>query len=154
VGSFSEVTFPGKVTNDTDLRTLNAFIHAPSGLEEPCILKRLPNGNIGMVWHKALNALAYHFHITTLLNQFNCILTGISFTPREAGEHEVSVRQSGRHAQGSPFKFNVALNEVGDARKVIVSGSGLTEGKTHVDNTFNVNTAKAGYGGLSLSIEG
>lgn len=47
VGSFSEVTFPGKVTTDTDLRTLNAFIHAPSGLEEPCFLKRLPNGNIG-----------------------------------------------------------------------------------------------------------
>ncbi len=57
VGSCSEVTFPGKVT-DADLRALNASICAPSGLEEPCFLKRLPNGNIG-----------------------------ISFTPREIGDH-------------------------------------------------------------------
>ena len=57
VGSCSEVTFPGKVS-DIDLRALNASICAPSGLEEPCFLKRLPNGNIG-----------------------------ISFTPREVGDH-------------------------------------------------------------------
>lgn len=46
VGSCSEVSLPGKVL-DKDFRLLNASIQAPSGLEEPCFLKRLPNGNLG-----------------------------------------------------------------------------------------------------------
>ncbi|GLH11660.1 Filamin-A [Gryllus bimaculatus] len=124
VGSCSEVTLPGKVT-DADIRSLNASIQAPSGLEEPCFLKRLPNGNIG-----------------------------ISFTPREVGEHIVSVKRIGKHISNSPFKINVGECEVGDAKKVKVTGAALKEGKTHVDNTFTVDTRNAGYGGLSLSIEG
>ncbi|XP_049804905.1 filamin-A isoform X1 [Schistocerca nitens] len=124
VGSCSEVSFPGKVT-DADIRSLNASIQAPSGLEEPCFLKRLPNDNIG-----------------------------ISFTPREVGEHVVSVKRLGKHIANSPFKINVGEREVGDAKKVKVTGAGLTEGKTHTDNSFTVDTRSAGYGGLSLSIEG
>ena len=46
VGSQSEVSLPGKVT-DSDIKTLNASIQAPSGLEEPCFLKKLPNGHLG-----------------------------------------------------------------------------------------------------------
>lgn len=46
VGSCSEVSIPGKCS-DAELRTLNASIQAPSGLEEPCFLKRLPNGTLG-----------------------------------------------------------------------------------------------------------
>ncbi|CAG2053408.1 unnamed protein product, partial [Timema podura] len=124
VGSCSEVSLPGKVS-DADIRSLNASIQAPSGLEEPCFLKRLPNGNIG-----------------------------ISFTPREVGEHLVSVKKIGKHIANSPFKINVGEREVGDAKKVKVTGTALKEGKTHVDNTFTVDTRNAGYGGLSLSIEG
>lgn len=60
----------------------------------------------------------------------------------------------GKQIAGSPFKIKVAEREVGDAKKVLVSGSALHEGKTHTDNTFNVDTRKAGFGGLSLSIEG
>ncbi|CAH1643874.1 unnamed protein product [Spodoptera littoralis] len=124
VGSCSEVTLPGKI-NDNDIRTLNASIQAPSGLEEPCFLKRLPSGNIG-----------------------------ISFTPREAGQHIVSVKKMGVHIQNSPFNITVLAQEVGDAKKVKVSGNALKEGKTHAENTFSVDTRNAGYGGLSLSIEG
>ncbi|XP_046683134.1 filamin-A isoform X3 [Homalodisca vitripennis] len=124
VGSCSEVSLPGKVT-ESDIRALNASIQAPSGLEEPCFLKRLPIGNLG-----------------------------ISFTPREVGEHTVSVKKMGKHITNSPFKIKVGDKEVGDAKKVKVTGSALTEGKTHVDNTFTVDTKNAGYGGLSLSIEG
>ncbi|KAF9418631.1 hypothetical protein HW555_004597 [Spodoptera exigua] len=124
VGSCSEVTLPGKI-NDNDIRTLNASIQAPSGLEEPCFLKRLPSGNIG-----------------------------ISFTPREAGQHIVSVKKMGVHIQNSPFNITVLAQEVGDAKKVKVSGNALKEGKTHSENTFSVDTRNAGYGGLSLSIEG
>lgn len=124
VGSCSEVTLPG-VISDQDLRSLNASIQAPSGLEEPCFLKRMPTGNIG-----------------------------ISFTPREIGEHTVSVKRLGKHIANSPFKVNVCEREVGDAKKVIVTGSALQEGKTHTENVFSVDTRNAGYGGLSLSIEG
>ncbi|XP_070493670.1 filamin-A isoform X2 [Chironomus tepperi] len=124
VGSCSEVTFPGKIS-DNDLRSLNASIQSPSGLEEPCFLKRMPSGNIG-----------------------------ISFTPREAGEHIVSVKRMGKHINNSPFKVNVAEREVGDAKKVKVSGAALEEGVTHAENFFTVDTRNAGYGGLSLSIEG
>ncbi|XP_053618849.1 filamin-A isoform X1 [Plodia interpunctella] len=124
VGSCSEVTLPGKIA-DTDIRSLNASIQAPSGLEEPCFLKRLPSGNIG-----------------------------ISFTPREAGQHIVSVKKMGVHIQNSPFNITVQEQEVGDAKKVLVGGTALKEGKTHAENTFTVDTKNAGYGGLSLSIEG
>ncbi|GBP12229.1 Filamin-A [Eumeta japonica] len=166
VGSCSEVTLPGKIT-DSDIRSLNASIQvdmivkgvhhekgdvlnwlcitlwelgqtevgpssqlqvgtgAPSGLEEPCFLKMLPSGNIG-----------------------------ISFTPREAGQHTVSVKKMGNHIQNSPFNITVQSQEVGDAKKVKVAGTALKEGKTHTENTFTVDTKNAGYGGLSLSIEG
>lgn len=79
---------------------------------------------------------------------------GISFTPRESGEHVVSVKRLGNHINNSPFKVKVSEREVGDAKKVKVSGDALKEGKTHADNAFTVDTRNAGYGGLSLSIEG
>ncbi|XP_061930044.1 filamin-A isoform X7 [Apis cerana] len=124
VGSSSEVQLPGKVT-DSDIRSLNASITAPSGLEEPCFLKMMPNGNM-------------------------CV----SFTPREAGSHTVAVKKLGKHIQNSPFKIDVKDREVGDAKKVKVSGAGLVEGKTHVENFFSIDTRNAGFGGLSLSVEG
>lgn len=79
---------------------------------------------------------------------------GISFTPREAGEHIVSVKRLSKHINNSPFKVKVAEREVGDAKKVKVNGSALKEGKTHEENVFSVDTRNAGFGGLSLSIEG
>ncbi|XP_076669365.1 filamin-A-like isoform X2 [Andrena cerasifolii] len=124
VGSTSEVQLPGKVT-DSDLRSLNASITAPSGLEEPCFLKLLPNSNM-------------------------CV----SFTPREAGKHTVAVKKLGKHIPNSPFKIDVKDCEVGDAKKVKVSGDSLMEGKTHMENNFLIDTRNAGFGGLSLSIEG
>lgn len=78
----------------------------------------------------------------------------VSFTPREAGEHIVAVKRMGKHIANSPFKIDVKDREVGDAKKVKVSGKALKEGKTHVDNTFSIDTRNAGFGGLSLSIEG
>ncbi|XP_066588237.1 filamin-A isoform X2 [Prorops nasuta] len=124
VGSSSEVQLPGKVS-DADIRSLNASITAPSGLEEPCFLKKMPSGNM-------------------------CV----SFTPREAGSHTVAVKRMGKHIANSPFKIDVKDREVGDAKKVKVSGAALKEGKTHVENGFSVDTRNAGFGGLSLSMEG
>ncbi|XP_071544156.1 filamin-A isoform X14 [Panulirus ornatus] len=124
VGSQSEVSLPGKVA-DSDIKSLNASIQAPSGLEEPCFLKKLPNGHLG-----------------------------ISFTPREVGEHLVSVKRMGTHIANSPFKITVGEKEVGDASKVKITGKALTEAVTHQENQFTIDTREAGYGGLSLSVEG
>lgn len=123
ISSSSQVTLPGVLT-DADLRSLNAIIMTPCGLEEPCFLKRLPSGNIG-----------------------------VSFTPRETGEHVVSVKRMGKQIKNSPFKITVSEKEVGNAKKVKVSGA-LSEAKTHTDNMFIIDARDAGYGGLSLSIEG
>ncbi|XP_019753211.1 filamin-C-like isoform X5 [Hippocampus comes] len=110
---------------ETDLGSLTATIQAPSGSEEACLLKRLPNRHIG-----------------------------ISFTPKEVGEHVVSVKKGGKHVTNSPFKIMVAQSEIGDASKVKVFGPGLLEGRTFEVAHFIVDTRTAGYGGLGLSIEG
>ena len=46
MGAQSEVTLPGKVT-EKNIRLLNASITAPSGLEEPCFLKKLDKDQLG-----------------------------------------------------------------------------------------------------------
>jgi len=122
VGNSSEVSL--KVT-ETDLSNLTATIRSPCGMEEPCALKRLANGHLG-----------------------------ISFTPREIGEHLVNVYRHGQHIPNSPFKIYVGESEIGNAGKVKVSGKGLSEGMANELNEFFVNTKDAGFGGLSLSIEG
>ncbi|XP_052780237.1 filamin-A-like isoform X2 [Mya arenaria] len=122
IGRSSEVSL--KVT-ETDISNLTASIRSPSGLEEPCMLKRLPNGHLG-----------------------------ISFTPREVGEHLVNVYRNGQHIANSPFKITVGETELGNADKVKVYGKGLEEGMANEVNEFIVDTREAGYGGLSLSIEG
>jgi len=122
VGSSSEVSL--KVT-ETDLSTLKSTIKSPSGREEPCHLKRLANGHLG-----------------------------ISFTPKETGQHLVNVFRDGKHIPNSPFKIHVGESELGNASKVKVTGKGLHEGMAGEKNQFVVDTKAAGYGGLSLSIEG
>ncbi|XP_069499881.1 filamin-B isoform X2 [Ambystoma mexicanum] len=111
--------------NESDLSLLTASIRAPSGHDEPCLLKRLPNNHIG-----------------------------ISFIPREVGEHLVSIMKNGKHVPNSPVTIMVVQSEIGDASRVKVSGPGLTEGHTFELSDFIVDTRDAGYGGLSLAIEG
>uniref|UniRef100_A0A671Y2Z2 Filamin C n=1 Tax=Sparus aurata TaxID=8175 RepID=A0A671Y2Z2_SPAAU len=110
---------------ETDLSSLTASIRAPSGNEEPCLLKKLPNRHLG-----------------------------ISFTPKEVGEHEVSVRKNGMHVSNSPFKIMVGQSEIGEASRVKAFGKGLLEAHTFEMAEFFVDTRNAGYGGLALSIEG
>jgi len=78
------------------------------------------------------------------LNTYTFMFPGISFTPREIGQHVVSVKRMGQHIVNSPFKITVGEREVGDAKKVKVTGNGLKEGKTHVENLFTVDTRSAG----------
>lgn len=111
--------------SEKDLRNLTATIVSPGGTEEPCTIKKLPNGSLG-----------------------------ISFAPHSSGQHFVNVKRGSQHIPGSPFVINVLEREIGDASKVRVFGPGLKEGKTHTNNEFTIDTRDAGYGGLSLSIEG
>nr|XP_035927598.1 filamin-B isoform X1 [Halichoerus grypus] len=111
--------------SETDLSTLTASIKAPSGRDEPCLLKRLPNNHIG-----------------------------ISFIPREVGEHLVSIKKNGSHVANSPVSIMVVQSEIGDARRAKVYGRGLAEGRTFEMSEFIVDTRDAGYGGISLAVEG
>uniref|UniRef100_A0A8C4R4Z0 Calponin-homology (CH) domain-containing protein n=1 Tax=Eptatretus burgeri TaxID=7764 RepID=A0A8C4R4Z0_EPTBU len=110
---------------ESDLNQLSATIMAPSGREDPCSLKWLQNGQVG-----------------------------ISFTPKEAGKHLVSVRKDSRHIVNSPFMVKMTASEIGDASRVRVSGRGLKEGQTFQMAEFIVDTTNAGYGGMNLAIEG
>ncbi|KAF6016648.1 FLNB [Bugula neritina] len=122
MGTASEFSLTVK---EYDINTLTADITTPSGKSESCILKKLPNGHLG-----------------------------ISFTPHETGVHLVNVYKDRQHIPGSPFKIDVSRNEVGDASKVRVYGEGLYRGYLHQITEFVVDTRDAGYGGLSLSVEG
>ncbi|XP_043979419.1 filamin-B [Gambusia affinis] len=111
--------------NETDLSVLTASIRAPSGRDEPCLLKRMANNHIG-----------------------------ISFIPREVGEHQVSILKNGRHVPNSPITINVVQSEIGDAGRVKAHGDGLVQATTFTNASFVVDTREAGYGGLALAIEG
>lgn len=69
---------------------------------------------------------------------------GISFTPKEVGEHVVSVRKGGKHVTNSPFRIAVGQSEIGDASRVKVKGRGLVEGHTLEVADFIVDTRTAG----------
>ncbi|XP_060691621.1 filamin-B isoform X1 [Hemiscyllium ocellatum] len=122
VGSAADISLD---IHESDLSLLSASIKSPSGQDEPCLLKRLPNNHIG-----------------------------ISFIPREVGEHLVSIKKNGKHVANSPITIMVGQSEIGDASRVKVSGPGLKAGRTFEMSDFIVDTRDAGYGGLALSIEG
>lgn len=71
-------------------------------------------------------------------------LAGISFTPKEVGEHEVSVRKNGVHVANSPFKIMVGQSEIGEASRVKAYGKGLVEAHTFEMAEFFVDTRNAG----------
>ncbi|CAJ0936131.1 unnamed protein product, partial [Mesorhabditis belari] len=79
---------------------------------------------------------------------------GVSFTPREAGEHLIKVFRDGKPIPKGPFKIKVDKSQIGDAAKVEVRGEGKHNAVTNQDNEILVDTSKAGYGGLSVSVQG
>ncbi|KAG7471858.1 hypothetical protein MATL_G00102500 [Megalops atlanticus] len=108
-----------------DLSQLTVSLTTPSGRVEPCLLKMLRNGHMG-----------------------------VSFVPRDIGEHLVNIRKDGQHIPCSPITVTISQSEIGDASRVHVSGEGLSKARTFEPAEFSINTREAGYGGLSLSIEG
>ncbi|KAJ8396992.1 hypothetical protein AAFF_G00010460 [Aldrovandia affinis] len=108
-----------------DLSQLTASLTTPSGHEEPCMFKVLRNGHMG-----------------------------VSFVPREIGEHLVNIKKYAHHIPSSPITVTINQSEFGDASQVQVSGRGLSEAHTFERAEFAIDTRGAGYGGLGLSIEG
>ncbi|XP_077070546.1 filamin-A isoform X2 [Siphateles boraxobius] len=122
VGSAADIPLD---IGELDLSQLTASLTTPSGREEPCLLKMLRNGHVG-----------------------------ISFVPKEIGEHLVNIKKNGRHIPSSPIPVMISQSEIGDASRVRVTGQGLSEARTFEPAEFIIDTRDAGYGGLSLSIEG
>lgn len=122
VGSTSEVALP---INQLELKGISASIKSPAGIEEPCFVRLLDGGRLG-----------------------------VSFTPRESGEHLITVKRDGKLVPKAPFKIKVDKSQVGDASKVEVTGAGKAKGITLQANELLVDTSKAGYGGLSVSVQG
>jgi len=106
------------------------------------LLKTFAKWQLGYVVFQIRYLEITHFTLNTCIPMFT--FPGISFTPREIGQHVVSVKRMGQHIVNSPFKITVGEREVGDAKKVKVTGNGLKEGKTHVENLFTVDTRSAG----------
>jgi hypothetical protein len=91
-----------------------------------------------MIYNPLQPELSFDFCCMRSQNFFYRLL-GISFTPKEVGDHFVSVFRNGQPIPGSPFKVVVGRNEIGDASKVRVGGRGLTQATTNElnDKLFN-----------------
>lgn len=127
---------------ETDLSSLSASIRAPSGNEEPCLLKKLPNRHLGET-DRAIKVCSDAIRRLVSLTP-PPRPPGISFTPKEVGEHEVSVRKNGVHVANSPFKIMVGQSEIGEASRVKAYGKGLVEAHTYEMAEFFVDTRNAG----------
>ncbi|XP_031953858.1 filamin-A-like, partial [Corvus moneduloides] len=64
------------------------------------------------------------------------------------------VARAGQPLARSPLAVTISQAELGDASRVLLRGPGLSEGTTFQPAQFTIDTRDAGYGGLSLSIEG
>lgn len=89
-------------------------------------------------FESSINAQKVSKFVTSL-----CI-AGISFIPREVGEHLVSIKKNGSHVPNSPVTIMVVQSEIGDARRARVFGRGLVEGRTFEMCDFIVDTRDAG----------
>lgn len=132
--------------SETDLSLLTATVVPPSGREEPCLLKRLRNGHVGKrlrdraFWKGGRSGRGPRLSTADM----PALCPGISFVPKETGEHLVHVKKSGQHVASSPIPVMISQSEIGDASRVRVSGQGLHEGHTFEPAEFIIDTRDAG----------
>ncbi|OZC12621.1 hypothetical protein X798_00252 [Onchocerca flexuosa] len=106
--------------DSTRIEGLSASVRSPNGVEEPCFIRQIDLAHIG-----------------------------ISFSPREIGEHLITIKENERIIQESNFQV-----ETGDASKVVVSGTGKTNAICQQDNNVIIDMHDSGCGNLSISIQG
>ncbi|CAH1773270.1 unnamed protein product [Owenia fusiformis] len=112
--------------SEADLVGLVGTHKNPSGSVETCILKKLPNGHLGIS----------------------------SFQPKEKGTHTIEIKRDEKNIKGSPLSVSIGDKELASASKVKVSGKGISDAVSNADNEFTIFTAGAGYGNCGVSIEG
>uniref|UniRef100_A0A671QBH2 Filamin B, beta (actin binding protein 278) n=1 Tax=Sinocyclocheilus anshuiensis TaxID=1608454 RepID=A0A671QBH2_9TELE len=64
------------------------------------------------------------------------------------------IMKDGEHVNNSPISLSISQAEIGDTSKVKAFGPGLHTGQTFCTSEFVVDTWDAGYGGLTIVIEG
>ncbi|KAL8614771.1 hypothetical protein ACOMHN_017752 [Nucella lapillus] len=110
---------------EADIVDLQGTIQTPAGNIEPCILKKMGDGEIGIA----------------------------SFNPRTKGEYKVNVLRHDKHIKSSPFRVMVGDNEMGHAAGCKITGA-TDKASANTPNEVIVDTTNAGYGGLSVALEG
>ncbi len=73
----------------------------------------------------------------------------LSYTPDTAGRHRLMLKYSGNEIQQSPLDFSLA-----DSSQVRVTGPGLAGGILGEEMVIEVDSTRAGDGGLALSLSG
>lgn len=110
---------------DADMVNLTGTIKTPSGNIEPCFLKKLVDGSLGVA----------------------------SFTPKVTGAYTINVMSGEKHIPNSPFNISIKDEEIGHPGKVKVSGA-CEKAEANTTNILTVDCKEAGYGGLSVAIDG
>jgi len=108
-----------------DLTNMVGIIKAPNGAAEPCLLKRMSDGKLGIA----------------------------AFQPKQKGTYKVDVTQDGKPVAGSPFQVNINDQHVCSAHKVKVSGA-FNHAVANKWNDVIIHASEAGYGSLGISVEG
>jgi len=111
--------------HDIDLTNMVGVIKTPGGVSEPCLLKKMPDGKLGVA----------------------------GFQPKKKGTYQIEVTQEGRAIPGSPFKVEVGDGQLCHAAKVKVSGA-VHQATANKLNDLTINISDAGLGALGISIEG
>lgn len=75
---------------------------------------------------------------------------GVSFVPKEIGEHLVNIKKNGRHIPSSPISVMIKQSEIADASRVCVSGQGLSDARTFEPAEFIIDTRDAGTFSLKV----
>jgi len=118
----SDYTLGGK---DVDMSGLTAHIKSPDGSYEPVLLKKTPDGRLGLA----------------------------GFSPKQKGGYQIDVTEAGNKFPGSPFLIDIQDHNVANIHKVVVQGA-INKAESGVWNEISFDLANAGHGAIAISIEG
>eukprot|EP00914_Ancora_sagittata_P029586 GHVO01058605.1.p1 GENE.GHVO01058605.1~~GHVO01058605.1.p1 ORF type:complete len:718 (-),score=101.87 GHVO01058605.1:417-2570(-) len=113
-------------TKQVDLAHMVANMKGPSGSSDAVLLKKSGDGRLALA----------------------------CFQPKLRGKYVVNVTAEGSPIQGSPFNIDIKDNQLCNAGHVKVSGPGKTDAEANAWNNLCIDVSNAGFGALSMSIEG
>lgn len=113
------------INASVDPATLQGTVQFPDGTAEPCILKKLASGKLGIG----------------------------SFETAKSGTYSVDVQHDGDPYSGSPFQVRISEAQVANAAKVKATGS-IEKALANEWNEIRLGATEAGYGTLGVTVEG